>query len=75
MTNLKLKIEWNEKPDTSKGYSILSVPYNFTVELSREKTETFNKYGDQKMLNMWAEQIIKLQYPKYDGELISVTKI
>lgn len=71
--NLKVRIEWNEKPDSTKGYSILSTPWSFTVEFNEAKTRVYREFKNKNLLDAWCELIIKMQYPLYNGELIKAT--
>lgn len=68
---MKTQIFFQTKP--SGDYSIIATPYNVTVEWSKEKTEVFAKYGDDQMLKMWCEQVLKLQFPNYDCIITNIS--
>lgn len=61
--------------NNSKDITIIAEPYNITVEFNAAKTETFKKYGDQRILNMWCEQILAQKYPHYTCILINAKQL
>lgn len=71
---LKVNIVFQTE-NKSKDIAIIAEPYNITVEFNAAKTEVFNKYGDDRMLNMWCEQILAQRYPHYTCILIKAKQL
>lgn len=59
---------------TKSNVSIIAIPYNIIVEWSDDKTTTFKKYGDDEMLKMWCEQVLKQRFPNYDCIICEIKK-
>jgi len=69
MKNLKVKIEWKDK--LPEGISIIAAPYSFTCEFNEDKTSLY--YQFPYLLEIWAEQIVKMRFPNYTASYVKAT--
>ena len=57
----------------NKLYSIISKPWETTVEFGDEKTKIFNELNrDMRILKIWCSQILKVEFPKYELDIVSL---
>ena len=71
--NLKAKIFFQTK--SKSDIKVIAEPYFFSVEFTKEKTDEFNKYGSDGLLKTWCEQILKLQHPEYECEIVKIVRL
>jgi hypothetical protein len=67
-----MRLEIIYKPENRIGNGMIAANSKKTVEILGQKEETFKKYGDQKIAEIWAKQILKHSFPNTPCKLINV---